>query len=51
VLEIFKRIDRKELEILGFLRHSKPQDMIIQELLVPPPQVRPAVEYGSSGKK
>ncbi len=49
VLHIFSNIPEKELEFLGFNpKYSKPQWMIIQNLAVCPPQVRPSVSVDSS---
>jgi len=44
VLRIFKRITNEDMEIMGFNpTWSKPEDMILQSLPVPPPAVRPSI--------
>ena len=49
VLDIFSKILPEEMEFLGFNpKYSKPQWMIIQNLAVCPPQVRPSVSVDSS---
>ena len=49
VLNIFSNIPLKEMEFLGFNpKYSQPQWMIIQNLAVCPPQVRPSVSVDSS---
>ena len=49
VIEIFKKIPEDEMIILGFNpKYAKPQWMIIQNLAVCPPQVRPSVSVDSS---
>jgi len=49
VLEIFSRIPDDECEILGFnKKYADPSWMIIQNLAVCPPQVRPSVSVDSS---
>ena len=49
VLEIFSKISDEECEILGFNpRYAHPAWMIIQNLAVCPPQVRPSVSVDSS---
>ena len=49
VLEIFSRIPDEEIKLLGFNpKYSRPEWMIIQNLAVCPPQVRPSVSVDSS---
>jgi len=49
VLNIFSQIPEEELKFLGFNpKYAKPQWMIIQNLAVCPPQVRPSVSVDSS---
>ena len=49
ILEIFAKIDDDDIEMLGFnKKYSMPQWMIIQNLAVCPPQVRPSVSVDSS---
>jgi DNA-directed RNA polymerase beta' subunit len=44
VLRIFKRITNEDMEVMGFNpTWSKPEDMILQSLPVPPPAVRPSI--------
>lgn len=33
------------MKILGFFGKNSPADIILQNILVPPPQVRPSVEF------
>ena len=49
VLQIFEKIPEDEMIMLGFNpKYAKPQWMIIQNLAVCPPQVRPSVSVDSS---
>ena len=49
VLEIFSKISDDEIKLLGFNpKYSRPEWMIIQNLAVCPPQVRPSVSVDSS---
>ena len=49
VLNIFSKISEEELDFLGFdPKYSRPEWMIIQNLAVCPPQVRPSVSVDSS---
>jgi len=49
VMKIFSQISDKEAMLLGFdPRYSRPEWMIIQNLAVCPPQVRPSVSVDSS---
>ena len=49
VLNIFSQIPEEEMKFLGFNpKYAKPQWMIIQNLAVCPPQVRPSVSVDSS---
>ena len=49
VLRIFSKIPENEIELLGFNpKYSRPEWMIIQNLAVCPPQVRPSVSVDSS---
>lgn len=44
-LRILKGI--KHPHLLGFSSETKPEDLIITSILVPPPQVRPSVDFGT----
>lgn len=47
-LNILKRMSVEEMKLLGFeTAHSQPPWMIIQSLLIPPPCVRPYVQFGN----
>lgn len=47
-LSIFKRIQKEEMELLGFdTKYAQPAWIIIQNLLVPPPCIRPYVQFGN----
>jgi len=49
VLQIFSKISDQDLEFLGFNpKYARPEWMIIQNLAVCPPQVRPSVSVDSS---
>ena len=49
VLEIFRKISDDDCRLLGFNpKYSRPDWMIIQNLAVCPPQVRPSVSVDSS---
>jgi len=49
VLDIFRNISDENLEILGFNRlYARPEWMILTQIPVPPPSVRPSVFHGSS---
>eukprot|EP00771_Trimastix_marina_P001892 gnl/Trimastix_PCT/3001.p1 GENE.gnl/Trimastix_PCT/3001~~gnl/Trimastix_PCT/3001.p1 ORF type:complete len:1478 (+),score=447.35 gnl/Trimastix_PCT/3001:86-4519(+) len=43
VLQLFRKMDREDCELLGFTEYSRPEDMIIQCVLVPPVCIRPSV--------
>lgn len=50
VLKLFERIPDEELRLLGMdPKHARPAWMIIQELAVAPPPVRPSVDSGGGG--
>lgn len=50
-LEILKRIPLEDCKALGFnCRFTRPDWMIIQNLPVPPPPVRPSVMMDSSSR-
>lgn len=40
-----KKISEEDCLILGFGGVTKPKDLIIQSLLVPPPPVRPSISF------
>ena len=49
-LSILKHIPSEDLKRLGFNPESHPKDMIIQNMVVPPPSSRPAI-YSSEGSR
>lgn len=50
MLKIFSNIPEDDRKVLGFSKYSKPEDLIIQSLLVCPPQVRPSVDMNGVQK-
>ena len=51
VLSIFERIPADELRLLGMdPKHARPEWMMIQELAVAPPPVRPSVDDGGGAR-
>jgi DNA-directed RNA polymerase II subunit RPB1 len=51
VYRIFKQLDNKTIERLGFhAEYSRPEYMLIKLLIVSPPAVRPSIELSSSAR-
>lgn len=50
MLKIFNHIPENDRKAMGFSKYSKPEDLIIQSLLVCPPQVRPSVDMNGVQK-
>ena len=50
VLKILTNIPMDQIKLLGFDEKNKPENMIIQAVIVPPPHVRPSVSMDSSLK-
>lgn len=48
VRDIFEKIETKNQRLLGFTGKNRPVDLIITNLLIPPPAIRPSVEYNSA---
>ena len=46
IYKILEKIDPKDAEIMGFT-DSKPVDLILTQLLICPPQVRPSIEMNA----
>lgn len=46
--KILDKISMKDAQLLGFTKEAKPKDLIINNLLVCPPQVRPTIEMNAT---
>ena len=48
VLTLFNKLDNEFVKLLGFNYNSHPKNMILQNIVIPPPSVRPSVKMDSS---